>query len=691
MSILDVIYDEARGSLKILCEFSQDENFNAFYLEKKINHRDTELPEKIKIEFEEINSNSLWLNVDLNIIFTSCNISESFWSIYMVTSSGKKLLKFDHGEKTTYPYFIPHQYSIYKVRPYIAKDCSLAFFIRPIDFIPVLNEFKQDENQQFQLNIECVGADYQSLLNSQFSLSLLRRDQPDLYFYSNEINIIKNDNSSEKLHFCIPKNLLINNDLYDVFLKAEVPLNHGSELLSNQKEVYLKVNIEKTLTGVLQEDNYPINEFYSLKVSENAFKQLSFQTVKKLSPIINKVEDDEDEQRFFIEIKGENLFVDTHSQLLFLLKRRRKLGKEVEYYDEIALPLEFNEGQFTAKISKSTTFSESILKGNEVWDAFIRINKENYFLENEVSVNKETTHSFNYFKTNSRHLKNSDAKFFVNGKSNLSLFISDRQTVGTKPIRIAVMGTCFSRNPFNSRDYFNPGYKKIYECVYTQFHSSIVSLVSEPIPFTRDDFKDIKENDINFIETDFKKDFFEKLKASQPDYLIIDLYSDAAKSLIQFSEQQFVSASFIVEESQFFKDLRNVTIINHTDNKKYFEIYKKAVDDFINKVTKIIPESKIILNKGRFTSKYKDVNGEVKPFGDQDLINRNNYFWDRVDNYFEYKLPNVKTIDLTNTPFIGDERYPFGKSFSHYESAYYKKFMDHLNSIVLEDVTSELR
>lgn len=53
-------------------------------------------------------------------------------------------------------------------------------------------------------------------------------------------------------------------------------------------------------------------------------------------------------------------------------------------------------------------------------------------------------------------------------------------------------------------------------------------------------------------------------------------------------------------------------------------------------------------------------------------------------------LPNVNIIDLTNTPFIGDERYPFGKSFSHYESAYYKKFMDRLNSIVLEDIQTEL-
>lgn len=43
-------------------------------------------------------------------------------------------------------------------------------------------------------------------------------------------------------------------------------------------------------------------------------------------------------------------------------------------------------------------------------------------------------------------------------------------------------------------------------------------------------------------------------------------------------------------------------------------------------MTEILPESKIILNKGRFTYKYIDINGEIKFFGDQELIERNNYF-----------------------------------------------------------------
>lgn len=691
MNIVDVIYDEKRGSLKILCDRKGYEGSNDFYFGKKENSRDTELHEQIKLEYEDINKSSLWLYVNLNEVFTSCNVSESYWSIYMATTLENIPLKFNSSEKTTYAYFVPHQHSIFKVRPYIAKDKSLAFFIRPIEFVPVLKNLKQDANH-FHLKIECTGADYDRLSKRQLSLSLLKRDQPSLYFYSNEINIAKEENISEMLYFSIPKDLLINDELLDVFIKAEIPKDNDNKLLSNQKEIYLKVNVDSSLIEVLLENNYNINEFYTLKANINSKSQLSFETIiNNFSPTLIRVENTGDDLKFFMEVGEDSLAYNLHSNLSFVLKRRRVLGKEVEYYDEIALPIEFNEGQFISKMIKSNILSKSYLKGNDVWDAFIRLDKESNIIENEVKVNKGTSYSFSYFKTNSRCLKNSEAKFFVNGKSNLSLFISDRQTVGTRPIRIAVMGTCFSRNPFNSREYFNPGYKKIYECVYTQFHSSIVSLVSKPIAFNQEEFKDIKDQDINFVETDFKKDFFEKLKASQPDYLIIDLYSDAAKSLIQFSEHQYASASFIIEKSHFFKNLKNAVIINHNDNSKYFEVFKKALNDFIVKVTEILPESKIILNKGRFTYKYRDINGEIKFFGDQELIERNNYFWDKVDNYFENMLPNVNIIDLTNTPFIGDERYPFGKSFSHYESAYYKKFMDRLNSIVLEDIQTELK
>lgn len=40
---------------------------------------------------------------------------------------------------------------------------------------------------------------------------------------------------------------------------------------------------------------------------------------------------------------------------------------------------------------------------------------------------------------------------------------------------------------------------------------------------------------------------------------------------------------------------------------------------------------------------------------------------------------------MTDTKFIGDERYPYGLSYSHYESGYYKEFFNRLLKITYED------
>lgn len=65
----------------------------------------------------------------------------------------------------------------------------------------------------------------------------------------------------------------------------------------------------------------------------------------------------------------------------------------------------------------------------------------------------------------------------------------------------------------------------------------------------------------------------------------------------------------------------------------------------------------------------------VKTFDDIPMIRRNNYFWDKLDNYFLSIAPSAKVIDLSDTKFIGDERYPYGLSYSHYESDYYREFL----------------
>ncbi|HEM2439472.1 TPA: teichoic acid biosynthesis protein, partial [Listeria monocytogenes] len=59
-------------------------------------------------------------------------------------------------------------------------------------------------------------------------------------------------------------------------------------------------------------------------------------------------------------------------------------------------------------------------------------------------------------------------------------------------------------------------------------------------------------------------------------------------------------------------------------------------------------------------------------------IEKNNYFWERLNNYFLSKLPEAKVIDFSKKGYIGDFNYPFGHSFSHFESPYYKDFLKEL-------------
>lgn len=390
----------------------------------------------------------------------------------------------------------------------------------------------------------------------------------------------------------------------------------------------------------------------------------------------------EDNESVKIDI-GLEIFNDQKiDDLNLVIKRREKTGNGYEYYEEFIYDVEESGDRYIARINKKSLSHKHILRDKEVWDFFIRLKSGNNKSDLQLNISKQYKKKFSYFNIRYKD-KNMEGKLFINGSSQLSLYTIDGKN--RCAIRVAVLGTCFSRNAFNSSQYFNPDYKKIYECVYTQFHSSLISLVSKPVSLDIKELESLKESDRKFVEVDFDKSFFNKLKESGAEYLILDLYSDASKSILKIDGDRYISCSYILEDSKYIKKLENSKIIDHTNNDEYFEVWKVAVGDFIQKLKSILPEDKIILNKGRFTPTYFDENREVKSFSDPQLISRNNHFWDKLDNYVMHLIPKAKVIDLTDTSYIGDATYPFGKSFSHYESGYYKEFLNRLNSLVISD------
>ncbi|MCD8807850.1 hypothetical protein K1Y25_01100 [Mammaliicoccus sciuri] len=279
-----------------------------------------------------------------------------------------------------------------------------------------------------------------------------------------------------------------------------------------------------------------------------------------------------------------------------------------------------------------------------------------------------------------------DGKFYINGRKALSIYIKKKtKKVSEHATKVAVLGTCFSRNAFNTSDYFNPVYKALTECVYTQFHSTIESLVCEvnaPKELV-DVYRD--HNEFKHINTDLTKSFFEELKDSGAEYIIIDLYPDATLNQLTLENNAIITYNYLIKENvnlgSFVKGWGDEKFSNEA---VFTSRWLNNLNIFMDKLTQIIPEHKIILNRGRLSKYYYEDNA-VKQFGTIHLINRNNYYWELLDNLFIQHYPNISVVDITNKPYKSDKNYPFGFSYSHYESDYYKTFYNEIIKILYKN------
>ncbi|HEM1671695.1 TPA: teichoic acid biosynthesis protein, partial [Listeria monocytogenes] len=137
----------------------------------------------------------------------------------------------------------------------------------------------------------------------------------------------------------------------------------------------------------------------------------------------------------------------------------------------------------------------------------------------------------------------------------------------------------------------------------------------------------------------------------------IDLYPDVIRPVIWLNNNSAITLSYVIEQSQLLNDISYERILDHIDNETYFNEWKGYADQFIEKLTEIIPTDRVILNLGGFTTSYYDEDGEVATYKNKMAIEKNNYFWERLNNYFLSKLPEAKVIDFSKKGYIGDFNY----------------------------------
>ncbi len=101
------------------------------------------------------------------------------------------------------------------------------------------------------------------------------------------------------------------------------------------------------------------------------------------------------------------------------------------------------------------------------------------------------------------------------------------------------MGSCVTRDNFNSR--FNPGYKKMFETVLMQNQSSLISLMSPPVPISEAEIGPGTAYDRWNVATDFSKEFLAELERVQPRYLILDFFGDVHFGVLEISAGHWVT------------------------------------------------------------------------------------------------------------------------------------------------------
>lgn len=261
-------------------------------------------------------------------------------------------------------------------------------------------------------------------------------------------------------------------------------------------------------------------------------------------------------------------------------------------------------------------------------------------------------------------------------------------------INFGIWGSCYSRNAFTSTEYFNPNYKNKYKVSYTQFHSSICSVdCTSDFKYEEKYFEDLNPHFKLYIKNDLQKSFFQKEQMKNLDFFIIDLWQDVHRGYVEFEERGIISnALFFSYHTNYLDDSGGkYKIIKPTANfEEYIKTFNLKLDVYVREILKYLPQERIIVNRIKYSKEYYDENGDKKIFKEQllyaDKINAISCY---LEELLISKIPKCKIINARWYNYIASQDFPGKLSGNHYESAYYKKFMEDIDTIVINSIKEE--
>lgn len=263
-----------------------------------------------------------------------------------------------------------------------------------------------------------------------------------------------------------------------------------------------------------------------------------------------------------------------------------------------------------------------------------------------------------------------------------------RLDITSLPLKVLVIGTCFSRRNFISDSYFNPDYKKYFQVTHTLFHHSLISLMACPInDHQYQQVIDLKPNDVYpYVEMEFTKNLTKALDNPVPDIILIDNYIDATTPVVSVHDS-FLTYNKYFSESIYKRNFSNKKFI-FPGTELFNQLYLQSIRLLRIELEKRNLVKKIILLGGRLSRfKIDKITGKETPWTNKmDWIITSNQHWDIVDEMFMQVFPEANYLDMKKTSWYSDQFPEIGSaSPSHYQTEYYRNILKELKYLTIKD------
>lgn len=266
-----------------------------------------------------------------------------------------------------------------------------------------------------------------------------------------------------------------------------------------------------------------------------------------------------------------------------------------------------------------------------------------------------------------------------------------------KKIKLAVWGSCYSRNAFSAE--YNPEWRDIFSIEHNYFWPSLFSIASNPVTLIEPaSFLGEGMDNAGNVRRELKKTAIEELKQCQFDYFLLDFYADAVAGVRRFTDGTCVgqgpafcpNAKLMWEYEEIIQ--KNTGKFDYRD-KQYFEEWKKSCDIFCERLKEIGCDKKVILVEGYFNTKFIDGESGVREYHkkringklvDRDFLNGKEKLWKQMNQYFVGRLPDTVILNISQYHYFADWNHRL-QGPHHFERNYYKTFLAELCKLILTD------